>query len=212
MKFTEFFWDFDGTLFDTYPRVTRAYQKALADVGVQITDAALLPLLKVTLGHAARTLVPGMTSKEFMVLYHKYAEDEGYDTMTPYPGALDMLKSVADGGGRNYLYTHRGATSMAALAHYGITDLFCDFVTGEEQFRVFPQKPAPDALLYLMKKHALRPERCVMVGDRDIDLLAGINAGMAGALFDPDGFYRDFDTPYKYTDMRDMRCDLAEDT
>ena len=33
MKFTGFFWDFDGTLFDTYPRINRAMQ-TLAYVSV----------------------------------------------------------------------------------------------------------------------------------------------------------------------------------
>ena len=31
MTFTGFFWDFEGTLFDTYPRFNRAMQKAFAE-------------------------------------------------------------------------------------------------------------------------------------------------------------------------------------
>ena len=48
-----------------------------------------------------------------------------------------------------------------------------------------------------------------MIGDRDIDLLSGINAGMAGALFDPEGFYPDFDTPYRYNTLTEMMRDLT---
>jgi len=31
-----------------------------------------------------------------------------------------------------------------------------------------------------------------MIGDRDIDVLAGHNAGMKGILFDPDGYFPEF--------------------
>ena len=30
----EFFWDFDGTLFDTYPRMARAMARALAELAM----------------------------------------------------------------------------------------------------------------------------------------------------------------------------------
>lgn len=208
MQYTEFFWDFDGTLFDTYPRVNRAMQKALREFNVEISLDALRPLTKVTLGNAARTLVKDATPHDVMAAYHRYAELEEYDTMPLYPGAREMLEGVLAHGGRNYLYTHRDVSALDALRHYGIEGLFCDFVTGADGF---PNKPAPDALLYMISKHQLNPTACVMVGDRDIDLLAGINAGMAGAMFDPEGYYPDFKARHRYTDMRDMLQDLVLD-
>ena len=44
----------------------------------------------------------------------------------------------------------------------------------------------------MMDKHGLNPRDCVMVGDRPIDLDAGINAGMQSILFDEDGFYPEY--------------------
>ena len=81
---------------------------------------------------------------------------------------------------------------MKWLNHDGLSDLFSDAVT---RLDGFPAKPAPDALRYLIQKHRLDLSRCVMVGDRDIDLDAAKNAGIACALFDPDGFYDDYETP-----------------
>ena len=75
-------------------------------------------------------------------------------------------------------------------------------VTGADGY---PLKPAPDALLAMMTRYGLQAADCVMVGDRDIDLDAGKNAGMAGILFDPDGFYPDYPTPWRYASMTDMR-------
>ena len=35
MVFSAFFWDFDGTLFDTYPRIVRAFLRGLEEFGIQ---------------------------------------------------------------------------------------------------------------------------------------------------------------------------------
>ena len=73
----------------------------------------------------------------------------------------------------------------------------------------FPAKPAPDALNFLIQKHGLDRAQCVMLGDRDIDLDAGKNAGIACALFDPEGFYPDYDTPWRFSDMAALRRALT---
>ena len=105
--------------------------------------------------------------------------------MQPFPGARRFLLSIRDHGGRNYLYTHRGESVFKALQQENFGELFCDMVTSLDGF---PLKPAPDALLYLVQKHGLAIDDCVMVGDRMIDLMAGLNAGMHAICIDPDGF------------------------
>ena len=72
------------------------------------------------------------------------------------------------------------------LEQDGLWPLFTDYVTSEDGF---PMKPAPDALLALMKRNGLDPSECVMIGDREIDVQSGYNAGMDGILFDPENFY-----------------------
>ena len=205
MKYKHFFWDFDGTLFDTYPRVNRAVQNALKDLGMDVPLEKIAPLTKITLDHALRALCPDRT-EEAWARYRAHAEEEGEDTMRPYPGVLRVLQSVCAAGGRNYLYTHRDKTSLQALNRHGLTPCFADCLTSELPF---PRKPAPDALLYLMEKHGLDPADCVMLGDRDIDLDSGKNAGMACALFDPEHYYDDYDTPHRYTSMFALMADLV---
>lgn len=208
MKFTAFFWDFDGTLFDSYPRICRAFSKGLATCGISASPQELLPLVKVSLSHAARVFATARCpQQDIMAAYRAQAEAEGMETMPPYPGAKAILARVVQLGGQNFLYTHRGESAFGALAHYGMETLFADSVTSRDGFA---HKPAPDALLHLIRKHSLSAGDCLMVGDRDIDLLAGRNAGMAGALFDPDGFYPHFDTPFRYASLTDMRRALVE--
>jgi len=196
MRYTHWFWDFDGTLFDTYPRVVRAFQKGLRLKGIGVSDGEVLRLVKITLGHAAKALGrDAAEAEELLQLYFDNAEGEGPEGLTPYPGAGDALQLVHALGGRNYLYTHRDHTGPDALALRGLDGLFADMVTHEHGF---PHKPAPDALLHLIQKHALNPADCVMVGDRPIDVDAARNAGIDGILFDPDGFYPDYPVAHRF--------------
>ena len=206
MKFKHFFWDFDGTLFDTYGRIARAAQKSLRDHGVDVTMEELMPAVKVSIPHAWKTFAPQFERKELSSTYHQYAEEEGYDTMRPYPGAIRMLEAVVENGGCNYLYTLRGKSALEALDYYGLKGLFRDCVTSLDGF---PGKPAPDALNHLVEKFSLDTKECIMMGDRDIDLNAGFNAGMSAALFDPEGWYTDFPIDRRYNTFFDMTADLV---
>ena len=203
MLFLHYFWDFDGTLFDTYPRVTRAFVRALSDAGVRASFGEVYPLVKISLAAAAEYYAPtaGVSPQALLDGYHLHAEEEGYETMLPFPGAAGFLRAVAARGGGNYLYTHRGPSGIKALEHYGLTPLFADFVTSADGFA---PKPAPDALNYLCDKHALPKASCVMLGDRVIDLDAGKNAGMACAAVDPDGLCPPYDTPYRVSSFAEL--------
>ena len=89
-----------------------------------------------------------------------------------------------DRGGNNYLYTHRDRVAVRYLEIYGLRDLFADAVTREHGF---PHKPAPDAIDYLVDKHGLDKDDCLMLGDRLIDIGSGVNAGVRTCLFDEFG-------------------------
>ena len=112
-----------------------------------------------------------------------------------------MLRAIRQRGGQHYLYTHRDQSAVDALKNDGLWAYFTDKVTKEDGF---PYKPAPNALHHLITKHGLDKRLCCMVGDRSIDLDAGKNAGMAAMLFDPDGFYRSYETPFRFHSFQDM--------
>ena len=211
MKFEHFVWDYDGTLFDTYDAVARAYCRAAKELGIDIPFDELRYMTKHSLGWTAQQLegrfrVP---AREILDTYYRYAPlEETMEAMRPYPGTAEALRAVCEGGGKNYLYSHRDHRSIEALEHYGLLLYFTDFITKDDHF---PRKPAPDALLHLIRKHGLPPERCVMVGDRVLDVQAGLNAGMSGALFDPEDFCRgEAPTPWQYPSMDALRRGLIE--
>ena len=186
MAFKHFIWDFDGTLYDTYQSIVASVALGLDEMGIPHPDSeGLTRLAKTTLRQACEQLAGEDRAEELLGRYFVHAGEKGIQDFVPYPGCREALQMVVDAGGDNYLYTHRNHQAVEALERDGLSPLFKDFITWEAGF---PDKPAPDALLWLCQQHGLDPLDCVMVGDRDIDLNAAKNAGMASALFDPDGY------------------------
>ena len=182
MKFKHFFWDFDGTIFDSYPHTLRCCWDALEEAGLTEgwTRESVLSWLLVSFGDMKReTGMPDDVYRRFVDRSHLLGEDEVPPPVVPFPDAMAVLSAVVKSGGKNYLYTHRNVTALRYLDAFGFTDLFADFLTAEEGF---PSKPAPDAVLALIARNSLDPAECVMVGDREIDGMSGKNAGIAGAL------------------------------
>ena len=126
----------------------------------------------------------------------KYGFDEAFchefyemnDARTPYmakplPGVVETLKYITENGGRNFLYTHRNILTLNILNENGVIGYFTDFVTSQDGFE---RKPAPDAVLHILNKHGIEKSEAAMVGDREIDVLAGKNAGISAFLIEDD--------------------------
>lgn len=182
------FWDFDGTLYDSYPNVTHAFLCTLDELGCSalVTPREALSLLKVSVFSAAQHCagMAGLDVARVMEVFARYhARESGF---APYAGLDECLRTLHAAGVRHYLYTHRDRRAVEQLEQDGLWSLFSDGVTSEDGF---PHKPAPDALRCLLARNAIDPTEAAMVGDRDIDIEAGNNAGIRGVLFDPDGFY-----------------------
>ena len=198
---TEFIWDFDGMLFDTYPHTTAALCEYFRRHGKIIDKEEAFLKLKISIREAFRHF--GLDESEEKEFY-KIEDDldfkpEGF----PYDGIEDILRYITSHGGRNYLFTHRDKVSIQYLDRYSLTPLFTDFVTREMDF---PFKPAPDAVEYLINKHSLEKDRCLMLGDRAIDCGSGLNAGIKALLFDEFHSLRDC----KYTYYANTITEVSE--
>ena len=182
MSIKNFIWDFDGTLYDTYPHTLAAFCETARRHGMEIDRDEAYRQFKITMWEAFRYY---NVDEAFIAAFYDIENDLSFRPLgVPFPLIPEMLRFAAENGGRNYLYTHRDKVALDYLTRDGLTGLFSGFVTKENGF---PLKPAPDALNWLMLEHALDPETCLMIGDRPIDIGAGRAAGIAGCLFDPDG-------------------------
>lgn len=197
MLYRHFVWDFDGTLFDTYPRMTKSFQHALAVCGVQADEADILPRIKISVGSARDSYLGPCTDdllRRFSEAYRSYERSLPPETMKPYPGMLELIRRTHALGAHHHLYTHRDHAALEALERYGVRDCFEGVITSQDPF---PKKPAPDALLSLIARGLIDPASSCMVGDRDIDVEAAHNAGIDGCLFDPEHFFDGYQTPHR---------------
>lgn len=136
------FWDFDGTLYDSYPNVTRAFLRTLDELGCSglVTPHEALSLLKVSVFSAAQHCagMAGLDVARVMEVFaHYHAQESGF---APYTGLGDCLRALQAAGVRHYLYTHRDRRAIEQLEQDGLWSLFSDGVTSEDGF---PHKPAP---------------------------------------------------------------------
>ena len=98
----------------------------------------------------------------------------------PYKGIEEICKYIHTSGKKNYLYTHRGESSITFLKNYDLYDYFSDFITSEHGFE---RKPSPNAINHIVDKYNIIHNEAIMIGDRDLDILSAKNAGISGCFF-----------------------------
>ncbi|KRK13639.1 MULTISPECIES: HAD hydrolase-like protein [Lacticaseibacillus] len=179
-------WDFDGTLYDSYPGMMKALRSLVLDNGGQIETDALYRQVKKT---SIKKFLTDFGSKvgrsvdELEADYHHRARAYLHD-IHPYPAALPVLQAIKDQGGNNLLLTHRDHSAWQILANDHADTLFLGGVDSDLNL---PRKPAPDAIQYLLDRFQLNPAVTAMIGDRSLDIDAGVNAGVKTIYFNVDG-------------------------
>lgn len=126
----------------------------------------------------------GVPADALRAAFRLHEKDELLRGLPPMAGIPETLAALHDAGVKHYVATHRDLVSRELLDKAGLLHYFSGFVTEEDKL---PRKPAPDMLLHLMEKYCLRPEECVMIGDRPLDTESGMEAGVTGILIDPEG-------------------------
>ena len=100
-----------------------------------------------------------------------------------FPDAPEVLKELKDNGKHLALITTSERRMITpALEKYGITELFETIVT-DDDIETSERKPHPKPLLIALERMGGTPDKAIMVGDRDKDIVAGQNAGTDTALF-----------------------------
>jgi len=174
-------WDFDGTLFDTYPVMAAAFQHTLAAKGLEEPLEDIERTMKVSISHAAAHYRDKyQLDTDFFNRYASQRTTFERRFAAPFPLIPDMCRTIQRRGDFNYLYTHRGQSALEFMDKYHLTRFFRDFITSQQSF---PRKPSPDAINYLTKKYGMEPYETLMIGDRAIDILAAHNAGIHSCLF-----------------------------
>lgn len=185
MKYQHIIWDFDGTLCDTYPAMARAFQDALHHHGADAPIPRIREVMQQTLlGDCIRIFARQheLDLPSFRDRFLDNYEAIPLADQPPYPGVVAILERVLDHGGHNFIFTHRGCKSLTeALRVHDLERCFTEALSTEDGYA---RKPDPAAFNHLIDRYALPREKTLGLGDRDLDILAGTNAGVDTCLFE----------------------------
>jgi phosphoglycolate phosphatase-like HAD superfamily hydrolase len=176
-------WDVDGTLFDTYPAIVRAFLLALEDFGKSDSAHHVEHSAKVGLTFCASQLailhdVPeGALGDRFGELYSAIPKS----VQLPFDGVKAVCERVLARGGSNSIATHRARESAEELlSTHAMRHMFSEIVGGDDGF---PKKPSPESFLAIIGRRALDRVETAAIGDRDVDIQAGKAAGIRTCLY-----------------------------
>ncbi|OLV20100.1 HAD family hydrolase [Deinococcus marmoris] len=197
-----FLWDLDGTLLDTYPAIDGALQDALAALGRPTELTALVPLTRVTLGHAIGTLAARLGLEED-ALWQAHGQAEARRSgqfAPPMPYACEVMTEVRARGALNLVVTHRDREgAIVRLQAAGLWPLVDDLISVSDGYA---RKPDPAMFLAAMDRHALKPAGCLAVGDRELDIRAAHDAGIPAALLVTPGANLAVEAEYMLPDLK----------
>jgi phosphoglycolate phosphatase len=204
MRFSLVVFDLDGTLIDSAPDLRRALNAMLAEYGA---GELSLPEVKGMVGEGAAQLVsralaaravkvpdPQAALRRFLQIY---AADPIAETQL-YDGVVSALQTLSERGLRLAVCTNKPISpTQEILRRLDLGRHFMHVRGGDSQpFR----KPDARMLSEIMSEAAVEPERCLMVGDSEIDAATAQAAGVAFALMT---------YGYRRGPARAMRCIAA---
>jgi HAD superfamily hydrolase (TIGR01549 family) len=187
MGFRNLIWDFDGTIFDTYPEITRAFIDVLKkDYGIEYDYQQAYSLAKASITFCIESLADefNIDREEFSENFKKRYFGELTFEDKPFEDVEEVLKYVSKKGG-NFLITHRGFESLNEfLIRHDFNKYFIEIVSSDANF---PLKPDPASFNYIIDKYKLKKEETLGVGDRILDIEAANSAGIKSCFFDSRG-------------------------
>ena len=112
------------------------------------------------------------TLAEFSARYDAHKEDK----TAPYPGILELLAALKAEGVQTAVFSNKADTFCGKIIeHYFGPDRF-SLVRGSRPG--VPTKPDPAGVYSLMADLGADPQSTLFVGDSDVDILTGHNAGL----------------------------------
>jgi len=178
-------WDVDGTLFDTYPAISKAFKLAVNDLGGDAPLDSILESARISLSYCVADLADRchLQKENIARKFDDYYGQIQPEAQPPFPGVIKICQYICSRGGKNVIVSHRGSKGVSELlgAHH-MGAYFSGWITRDDGY---PKKPNPAAFEAIIKLYHLIEEETMTVGDRDIDILAGQAAGVLTCLFDP---------------------------
>jgi phosphoglycolate phosphatase len=189
--------DLDGTLIDSRRDLAAGVNLLLAELGVHP-----LPQAQIWgyIGRGARSLVrraldaadPEQRVPRDDVILRRFLghyQAVLLNTTVPFPGVVEGLSRLTEAGVPLAVVTNKPLEpAMECLEGLGLTRYFGAILGGDT---LPTKKPDPALLQEAARRLGVRLDRCLMVGDSDVDVDAAINAGIPAVWCSWGGIHMD---------------------
>jgi HAD superfamily hydrolase (TIGR01549 family) len=162
-------WDFDGTMFDTYPTIVRSFKDLMGNK--KAADEEVLKQMKISSEEAIRFF--GIEKNLFDEKFHALEKALHPKDKPPF----SHLQTVLEWAELNVIVTHKSREStMEILDYYNMKKHFTEIITKDDGYK---RKPDTGAYAYLHDKYGLD----LVIGDRELDLKPARELGIATCAF-----------------------------
>lgn len=200
--------DWDGTLGMTLHLWLDGYRAGLLDQGHDIHDTVIAQ--NFFYGH--EEVAQQFPEVDFLTLriFARAHTHDNLDDLTLYDSAEETVTVLNDLGHNVSLVSSSPRRLLdKGLARHGFERLFTSVVAGDE---VTNRKPDPEPFHKTLQNIDGHAEETIIVGDAEVDILAGKAAGLKTCLFKPEAnaLFHDFDELHKHepdhhiSHMRDL--------
>ena len=165
--------DLDGTLTDPKAGIHRSIRYALEKLGHPLADGVDLdwtigPPLKASLAKLLNTQDDDF-AEQALLAYRERFSVTGLFENEVYATVVETLQQLQLQGYRLFLATAKPTVyAKRILAHFGLDQFFTEMygseLTGERTNKV-------DLIAYILEKEQLDAQQCIMVGDRQYDVI-----------------------------------------
>lgn len=181
--------DLDGTLLDTRDDLGTATNHALKTLGFPEVE---LPRYNFLVGRGIMNLFRGALPEghkteenvlSMKKLFIEYYSEHSRDLTRPYEGIVAMLHMLKDNGVRIAIASNKYQKGTEELVQFYFPEI--DFCRVLGQREGFPIKPDAEIIGEILRHTEMAKEDTVYIGDSDVDMMTGANAGVRtiGALW-----------------------------
>ena len=184
MKYSLAIFDMDGTILNTLDDMTDSVNEILSKYKLPLHT---LDEVKFMVGNGIpklieRAIPDGRSNPDFdkiLADFIAYYEKHCAIKTAPYDGVVDCIKTLRAAGLKIAVNTNKVEPAAIALCDDYFPGLF-DIISGSRPG--MPPKPAPDGIYEILNRADMDGksdgQRAVFIGDSDVDMQTGMNAGL----------------------------------
>lgn len=175
--------DLDGTLTATLESLAYSVKATLREMGLpEITDDQCRQFV----GNGAKYLMDksiraagdteGKRLDEAMEIYGRIFDANCTYHVIPYDGIVEMLHELKKQGVRLAVLSNKPHRQTVKVVEEIFGEEMFDFAAGQQEG--IRRKPDPDGVYYIMEKLGVQKKDCFYIGDSEVDVATGKNAGV----------------------------------